>query len=76
MDPACYPRLTTLAQRKKVSSGGTPGAGYVFRQGPASWHTQMKGDSEYFLHENDWGQGGRFLETGMQTLSLGRLAIF
>lgn len=29
-----------------------------------SWPTQMKGHPEYFLHENDQGQGGSFLETG------------
>lgn len=29
-----------------------------------SRHTQMKGNPEYFLHLNNQGQGGSFLETG------------
>lgn len=29
-----------------------------------SWPTQMKEHPEYFLHENNQGQGGSFLETG------------
>lgn len=33
-------------------------------QGQLSRHTQMQGNPEYFLHLNDRGQGGSFLETG------------
>jgi len=65
MDPACYPAPQHWPEEGKLSVVEFQAQLMFSGKGQLSWHTQMKGDPEYFLHKNNQGQGGSFLETGM-----------